>query len=153
MEMMPANGPIEPRPSSWSTSLEDMNAGNPYPLWKSPGNILHQLQWQHLKLATELCRKATEVATNESSTLYADVARHLLDRALHSDQFWWASKRPWWDVNLVHRGLDEQRGVIFNSIKAIKVSGLSEELKQEYYYRVVASRDLQAKITDLLLQD
>ena len=153
LDIMPSAGPVEPRASSWSTSIEDIRAGNPYPLWKSPGNIVHQMQWQHLKLAIGLSQKASEVAASESSRLYADIARNLLDRALHSDQFWWASKRPWWDMNLVHRGLVEQREVVFNAYKAIKVSGLSEEEKQEYYYRVVASRDLHAKIMDQLLQD
>ena len=153
LEIMPSAGPVEPRASSWSTSIEDIGAGNPYPLWKSPENIVHQMQWQHLKLAIGLSQKASEIAENESSKLYADIARNLLDRALHSDQFWWASKRPWWDMNLVHRGLVEQREVVFNAYKAIKVSGLSEEEKQEYYYRVVASRDLHGKIMDQLLQD
>ena len=153
LDIMPSAGPVEPRASSWSTSIEDIRAGNPYPLWKSPENIVHQLQWQHLKLAIGLSQKASEVAANEPSRFYADIARNLLDRALHSDQFWWASKRPWWDMNLVHRGLVEQREVVFNAYKAIKVSGLSEEEKQEYYYRVVASRDLHGKIMDQLLQD
>lgn len=153
LDLIPSGGPIEPRASSWSTSTDDIKAGNPYPLWKAPGNTVHQLLWQHLKLAINLSKKATEVATNDSSRLYADIARNLLDRALHSDQFWWASKRPWWDMNLVHRGLAEQREVVFNAYKGISQSNLSDDEKEQYYYHVAASRDIHSKIMDQLLMD
>jgi len=92
LELFPPGKSVEPRPSSWSTSMEDTRAGNPYPLWKSKDNLIHQLQWQHLKIAIELARKAVEAATNESAKYYADIARGLSDRAMHSDQFWWQAK-------------------------------------------------------------
>jgi hypothetical protein len=44
-------------------------------------------------------------AGNDSAKNYADLARGPLDRAMQSDQFWWASRRPMWDINLVNRGL------------------------------------------------
>jgi alpha-amylase/alpha-mannosidase (GH57 family) len=143
--------PIKPYPSSWSTSKDDLKAGDPYPLWKSKGNDLHKLQWQHLKIAMELTNKAQQVATSESARIYADIARELLDGALHSDQFWWASRRPMWDINMVHRGILQQREVILNAYKAINMSALPEDEKMEFYYRVIASRDLRSKITDQLL--
>jgi len=31
--------------------------------------------------------------------------RKLLDKALHSDQFWWASHNPHWHLGMVARGL------------------------------------------------
>jgi hypothetical protein len=31
-------------------------------------------------------------------------ARNLLDRALHSDQYWWASHNPYWNLEMVGRG-------------------------------------------------
>ncbi len=34
-------------------------------------------------------------------------ARKLLDKALHSDQYWWASARPWWSLEMVERGAKE----------------------------------------------
>ncbi|MEW6033301.1 MAG: hypothetical protein AB1603_00425 [Chloroflexota bacterium] len=151
LRLIPSGQPVEPRPSSWSTSLEDIYADNPYPLWKSRDNPIHQLQWQHMKIATEMTIKAEEAAITDPAKGYADIARALLDRAMHSDQFWWASKRPWWDVNLVYRGLMEQSEVVFNAYKAIKLSNLSEDEKMEYHYRVVASNDLRNKIMDHLL--
>ncbi len=150
LELFPSGESVEPRPSSWSTSMDDICSGNPYPLWKSKDNLIHQLQWQHLKIAIELVRRAVEVATTESGRYYADIARGLLDRAMHSDQFWWANSKPRWDVNLVNRGLMQQQEVVFNAYKAIRMSDLSEDEKQECYYRVIASRDLGSKIMDQL---
>jgi len=150
IELFPSGGPVEPRPSSWSTSIEDISAGNPYPLWKSNNNTIHQLQWKHLRIAIELAGRAASVAKQESSKYYADIARGMLDRALHSDQFWWANEGSRWDVNLVNRGLMQQREVVFNSYKAIKMSDLDEDDKMDCYYRVIASRDLRSKIMDQL---
>jgi alpha-amylase/alpha-mannosidase (GH57 family) len=151
LELFPPGQSLEPRPSSWSTTLGDIKDGNPYPLWNGKGNALHQLQWQHLKIAMDMTYKAMKVATTEVVKLHADLARGLLDKALQSDQFWWASRRPMWDINLIHQGLLMQREVILNAYKAIKMSDLSEDEKMEYYYRVVAGRDLRSKITDQLL--
>ncbi len=150
LELVPAGGYVEPRPSSWSSGMDDIAAGNPYPLWKSKENGIHQLQWQHLAIAIELTRKAELGAQNESARTYASLARGLLDRAMQSDQFWWASRRPWWDINMVNRGLMQQREVVFNAYKAIRLSSLSEDEKTEAYYRVIVSRDLRTKITDQL---
>ena len=150
LELFPAGSYVEPRPSSWSTNIEDIQAGNPFPLWKSKENSIHQLQWQHLMIAIELTRKAELGAQNESARTYASLARGLLDRAMQSDQFWWASRRPWWDINMVNRGLMQQREVVFNAYKAIRLGSLSEDEKTEAYYRVIVSRDLRTKITDQL---
>jgi len=151
MELFPPGQSLEPRASSWSTTLDDINAGNPYPLWKAKDNALHHLQWQHLKIATEMTEKAMKAATTEQVKYYAETARGLLDRAMQSDQFWWASRRPMWDINLIHHGLLMQREVILNAYKAIKMSDLPEDEKTEHYYRVIAGRDIRSKITDQLL--
>lgn len=99
-----------------------------------------------------MVEKAIEIADNDTSKLYAHLARELLDRALHSDQFWWASKRPMWDINLIHRGLMQQAEVMLNAYKAIKTSNTSDEDKTEYGYREITARDLRNKILDQLFQ-
>jgi len=148
LELFPLGSVIEPRPSSWSATIQDIEGGNPYPLWKDKDNAIHQLQWEHLGIAIDMVKKATKEAGSESSKHYADIARALLDAALHSCQFWWASRRPMWDINLINRGLEQQREVILNAYKAISMSDCSDEDKTEYYYRVVAARALRNKITD-----
>jgi alpha-amylase/alpha-mannosidase (GH57 family) len=150
LDLFPTGQTVEPKASSWSTTDGDIAAGNPYPLWLDKDNEMHRLQWEHTNLCIELVHRAKERANNDETRRYADIARGLLDRALHSDQFWWASRRPMWDVNLIHRGLLQQSEVLVNAYKAINASGASQDEKREYYYRVVVARDLRDKIVDKL---
>lgn len=153
VDRFPRKGQVEPRASSWSTTEEDLKHHNPYPLWKDPGNYIHRLQWQHVDLCLELVRRALDVAGTPASRRHADIARGLMDPALHSCQFWWASRRPHWDINMITRGLFQQAEVIVNAFRAINISDAPEETKRECYYRVVAARDLQNKLTDQLFWD
>ncbi len=144
---------VQPAPSSWSTTQDDLRAGNPYPLWKDPNNHIHKLQWQHVEICLESVQKAQEVADSATSERHAEIARGLLDQALHSCQFWWASRRPHWDVNMIGRGLFQQEQVMLNAYRAINMSCAPEETKRDYYYRVVVARDLRSKIYDQLYWD
>ena len=153
LDIFPLGDVVEPKASSWSTTHEDIAAGNPYPLWNSPGNEIHRLQWEHIQISLELLQEAEAVADNSKSKQHARIARSLADVSLHSCQFWWASKRPMWDINMVHRGLLQQEEVILNAYKAITSSGASSYTKREGYYRVLAARDARAKIRDRLFLD
>lgn len=151
LSLFPQGTSIEPKPSSWSSTGEDIKAGNPYPLWNSPDNEVHQLLWDHMRITVEIVKKATEIADNENSRQYADIARRLLDHALHSDQFWWASSRPNWEINLINRGLIQQHEALLNGFKAIGTCDcLSSREKREYHYREVAARDIRGHIRDRL---
>ena len=142
---------VSPKPSSWSTSAGDLEAGDPYPLWMAKDNEVHQLQWEHLHLCIEMTNEAQKCADNDECRFFAGIARGLLDLALHSDQFWWASRRPMWDINLIHLGLIEQSRVIVNAYRAINKSGTDGRTKTDYYHKVAAARDLVDKIVDRLL--
>lgn len=150
LEVFPIGEAIEPKNASWSTSAEDIRVGNPYPLWKDKDSLIHRLQWQHTGICVDLVKTAWSVPHNDFSKHFASIARALLDKALHSCQFWWASKRPMWDVNMVHKGLLEQQEVILNAYKAINSSAASDAVKTDCYYRVTAARDLASKIVDQL---
>jgi len=150
LDLFPQGQMIEPRPSSWSTSADDMKDGNYYPLWQDKKNEVHRLQWEHLGICIDLVNKALESADNEESRRSATIARGLLDRAEHSCQMWWASNRPMWDINLIHMGLLDQLRTVVNAYRAINRSGVSEETKREYYRRAVAARDIRNKLEDRL---
>ena len=150
LDIFPYGEEIEPKSSSWSTTADDITAGNPYPLWKDKDALIHRLQWQHTTICCELVQTANESAADGMSRHFASISRALLDRALHSCQFWWASKRPMWDVNMIHKGLLEQQEVILNAFKAITSGNASETTKTDSYYRVIAARDLASKIIDQL---
>jgi len=152
LDIFPRGAVIQPKPSSWSTSKEDIELDNPYPLWRSKSNEIHELQWEHLDICLDMTKKALAWADNVESKNYALIARDLMDRALHSDQFWWANGKPRWDINLVHKGLLIQKEVILNAYKAINTSDVSQEKKREYYYRLAGARALEQKIVDKLLE-
>jgi alpha-amylase/alpha-mannosidase (GH57 family) len=150
LDLFPQGQTIEPRPSSWSTTADDMKDGNYYPLWQDKKNEVHRLQWEHLSICIELVNEALQCADNEESRQSAAIARGLLDRAEHSCQMWWASKRPMWDINLIHMGLLDQLRTVVNAYRAINKSGVDEGTKREYYYRTVAARDIRNKLEDRL---
>jgi hypothetical protein len=150
LDLFPRGSAIEPKPSSWSTTADDMKDGNYYPLWQDRKNEVHRLQWEHLNICIELVNKALQYADNEESRRSATIARGLLDRAEHSCQMWWASNRPMWDINLIHMGLLDQWRTVVNAYRAINKSGASEETKREYYRRAVAARDIRSKLEDKL---
>jgi alpha-amylase/alpha-mannosidase (GH57 family) len=150
LDLFPQGQTIEPRPSSWSTTADDMKAGDYYPLWQDKRNEVHRLQWEHLSICIELVNKALECADNEESRHSATIARGLLDRAEHSCQMWWASNRPMWDINLIHMGLLDQLRTVVNAYRAINKSGACGETKREYYYRTVAARNIRHKLEDRL---
>jgi len=150
LEHFPKSKVINPKKSSWSTSAEDIEHKNFYPLWLDNDNEIHGLQWEHVKICIEMVYKALETASAGGSKNYANISRMLLDSALHSCQFWWASRMPMWDINLVNKGLIMQDETLLNAYKAIKTSSSEEEVKREYYHKVVAARDLRNKITDRL---
>ena len=76
-----------------------------------------------------------------------------MDPALHSCQLWWASRLPHWDVYMIARGLGQQGDVVLNAFRAINLSSAPEDVKRDSYYKVVASRDIHAKISDQLFWD
>lgn len=153
IDRMPKGDVIEPKAASWSTTHEDLERGVPYPLWQAPGNYIHKLQWEHVDIALQLVSRALEFSDGAVSQRHAEIARGLMDPALHSCQFWWASRRPHWDVNMIVRGLDQQSDVVLNAFRAINLSSASEDQKRDAYYKVVAARDIQHKIHDQLFWD
>ena len=98
IKLFPARGTVSPIPSSWSTWEDEMEQGIPYSHWQYPGHKLHQLQWELTNLVLQIIREAPSGAPGFPK------ARQLLDEGLHSCQYWWASCRPWWSVEMIEGG-------------------------------------------------
>ena len=141
-----------PLASSWSTSGQDLVAGVPYPLWDDPGNALHKLLWEHVRVCLELVEQSEQCADGASSQWHAGIARSIMDRALHSCQFWWASRRPHWDVNMVFRGLAEQSQAAVNAARAIETSGAPGEQKRLAWRRRQAALEAYREIVTELVR-
>ncbi|HWI20787.1 MAG TPA: hypothetical protein VNT81_23695, partial [Vicinamibacterales bacterium] len=150
LNLFPAGAITTPKASSWSTSGEDLTRGVPYPLWRDPANQVQALLWRHLQVCLELVDLAARTATADGRP-YADIARGLLDRALHSCQFWWASRRPMWDLNMVERGLAEQRAVALNAMKAVTMSKAPDACRENADDRFAIAEDLGRRVRRHLL--
>lgn len=151
LDSFPAGTPTTPRPSSWSTSGDDLAKGVPYSLWNDPSNRIQSLLWRHLRLCIDLVDAAGRVKTADARP-YADIARGLLDQAEHSCQFWWASRRPMWDLNMIERGLAEQRAVALNAMKAVTLSTLEEPCRSTAHDRYVIAEDVSRHVREELLK-
>lgn len=84
-----AIGPVLVKTSTWGGSFDR---------WRNPKNPVHQLQWQLTNLAIEAVQKS-KIKSQKS-----EEAQNLLDKALHSDQYWWAAHDPCWHLPMVERG-------------------------------------------------
>jgi len=120
---------INPLPSSWSSREEDIKRKIYYPLWKNPKNEIHRLQWQLTDLVVKFINK------NQTDPSFKK-ARTLLDQALHSDQYWWASANPWWSVEIIENGAN----MLADAVKSLK------KLSPQILRKVVL---LNKKISDL----
>lgn len=153
LNIFPGKSSKAPRPSSWSTTKEDIANNNFYPLWSDRGNRIHQLQWQHMELSCACVHFAEGLKDlDNEARQFLDIARDILDRALHSCQFWWANKaRGLWSVNLIYKGLLLQEEALMNAYKAIRLSSIDNNQKKEYYYKLVVARKIANDIYDLLV--
>ncbi len=121
LELFPQTETVKTIPSTWALMEKDIEKNAPFSRWDDPENEIHKLQW-------ELTRLAIEVGSERNSP-----ARPLLDKSLHSDQYWWASARPWWSLEMIERGANELEDTVL-------ASDASEEDKRkarELYYQII----------------
>jgi alpha-amylase/alpha-mannosidase (GH57 family) len=89
---------IQPKASTWASSIQDIENGIQFLSWRDPENPIHALQWEFLNMVLEMVQKYPDTAEN-----YVEV-RHKMDMALASDHFWWASAKPWWSLEMIEDG-------------------------------------------------
>jgi hypothetical protein len=89
---------VDPVPSTWASSKQDIDRGIQFISWADSENPIHA--WQ---------RELTDLALSEVYGMskkhprYSDI-RQAMDAALASDHFWWASAKPWWSVEMIELG-------------------------------------------------
>jgi len=108
---------VEPVPATWALMEKDLEQKKPFSRWRDPDNAIHEMQWELTNLAVESIR-----GVDKNLPGYNE-ARDSLDRALHSDQYWWASARPWWSMEIIERGAKELSDTV------VKIPGISREKK------------------------
>ena len=104
---------INPRESTWTVPL--YNEQNSFERWFSEDNKIHRLQQKLLNLALSSVYNSiykiedpyivdidyTYLQEREKTWLKA---RYLLDQSLYHDQFFFASIKPVWDIEMIERG-------------------------------------------------
>jgi hypothetical protein len=58
-------------------------------------------------------------------------ARTWLDQGLHSCQFWWASKKPWYSSEMILKGLNQLLLAASEALKVILFSNRTQEQKDQ----------------------
>lgn len=124
LTLFPVRESVETRPSTWALMEHEVEKNLPFARWDDPENEVHKLQWKLTELAIKTIGSDTQ--PNLES------AQKLLDRALHSDQYWWASAKPWWSIEYIELGAKEL-------LDAIRATGDKESLSQaqDLYYRIL----------------
>lgn len=105
-ERFPKRAVVDPLPSTWALMEKDLEKNEPFSRWQDSRNPIHMLQWQLSNLAMEVVHTADPKDPEFSK------ARTALDRAIHSDQYWWASAKPWWSLEMMERGAKELKDVV-----------------------------------------
>jgi len=126
--LFPKREEIQPLSSTWALMEKDLEKKKPFSRWYDEENAIHQAQWELTKLAIEAVRNG-----RKDNPEY-EKARKSLDKALHSDQYWWASARPWWSIEMIEGGAKE----LYDAI--LSLSTVSEEVKKKaenLYHRIV----------------
>jgi alpha-amylase/alpha-mannosidase (GH57 family) len=150
-ELFPLRPGSMPHASSWSTSAAEIHAGDAFPLWRSPGNILHRAQWELAETAVSLVELASAHADTEEARRYATRADEALQPALHSCQFWWASRRPMWEPELVFKGLGLLMHTIAEAMLSIFSSTTWVTSEAEAVGLAKKAADLRASIESMLV--
>src|SRR3989338_7599345 len=124
-ELFPAREPVSPVPATWALMEKDREQSKPFSRWYDEDNDIHEMQWKITNLAIKVMENAPQ-----SDPGYAK-SRETLDRALHSDQYWWASARPWWSIEMIERGAKEFYDAILFAPGVNKK--ISDEAKHLYH--------------------
>jgi len=126
------------RASTWTNEEQDFwldkerkkaTESKSYILWKDPDNPIHKLQWEFVDLCINTI---TSVRYKNAGSRISGwkKARQKLDIALASDQFWWASAKPWWSLEMIESGAYDLKDVIFTLNPDTNIKKKAEKLYQ-----------------------
>jgi hypothetical protein len=118
---------VEPQPSTWAFMDKTLERSAPFIRWHDPDNTIHTEQWALLELALTACPHHDDPT---------DPREDALDRALHSDQFWWASARPWWSIEMIEAGAKE----LVDAIAASPDATAAHRQQAEAHYRHILAQ-------------
>lgn len=109
-----AVGNYQCMPSTWALLPIESARNEPYERWVNNKNEVNIKQWELTHFAIDRVNKSKykiddPLITQKKGKIKSDnekwlKSRYMLDKALHSDQYWWASAKPWWNIDMIQRG-------------------------------------------------
>lgn len=119
---------IEPLESTWSTTESEIENRTFFNSWQDQKNEIHQMQWEFTNWING------EVLKLDKKTENYAVIRDKMDKALHSCQYWWASAKPWWSLEMIEGGANKVLEVA-KMLPAFSKKDL--EKAEDYYQKIV----------------
>lgn len=116
---------ITPLAATWASSQEDIDKKIQFYSWKNPKNKVHQLQWKFFNYLVSLSRKQK----------LSKKAEENIDKAMASDQFFWASGEPWWSIEMIEKGA----WLMLEALKNLPEIRKKEVAKGDEYYKDILS--------------
>ncbi len=119
------------RSCTWTNSEQDFfleaeGKENSFTLWHDPENPIHTAQWK----LTNLAIKAVNDYPEKDSDLWKG-ARTTLDYAIASDQYWWASAKPWWSLEMIELGAFTLKDIVMNLNLPAEVKAQADQLYRQ----------------------
>ena len=137
-ELIESDIPVEEikiRPSTWTNEEQDFwldkertqaTEAKSFILWQDPENPIHKKQWE----MTDLVIKTINDYPSKEQENYVK-ARKELDKALASDQYWWASAKPWWSLEMLEQGAYMLKDVLKTLESSSKAYKKADKLYRE----------------------
>ena len=117
---------ITPREATWASSKEDIEKGIQFYSWKNPKNRVHQLQW---KFVNYLIKTAKEKK-------HSEFVQEKIDKAMASDQFFWASGEPWWSIEMIEKGA----WLVLQALRSLpNITKRQIEIGEDYYKKILST--------------
>ncbi len=89
---------IDPIPSTWASSKEDIDKGIQFLSWNDPENPIHHFEWKLFHLVRDEVEKM-----DKNHPIFPETQKRM-DKGTASDHFWWASGKPWWSLEMIEDG-------------------------------------------------
>jgi hypothetical protein len=125
------------RPSTWTNEEQDFwlddertqrTSSKSFILWNDPSNPIHKVQRE---LTNYVIRLVNDYDRKDGKEWKE--ARKKLDPAISSDQYWWASAKPWWSLEMIEQGAYDLKNVI----ETLYDKDSKEVRKVNEYYRKI----------------
>lgn len=121
---------LVPVRSTWASNQQDIKKNTQFLSWLDPENGIHYWQWALTNLVLN------EVYRMDNAHPRYELVRKKMDVALSSDQFFWASAKPWWSVEMIEIGAFN----LLNTIRHIHdVNPKKLDKARNYYEKIVST--------------